>query len=135
MSALGAHSFDLIVAEGLAVSGAIARIREATRNQVPVVVVAPAGDVEARIAFLEAGADDVIAAGFSARELEARVEALLIRTGRGRPAGPAGDGAGRIVTFFSPEGRGRHHHPGGQLAPSCSPAGRTRCRARAAACC
>ncbi len=102
--ALGAHSFDLIVAEGLAVSGAIARIREATRNQIPVVIVAPAGDVEARIAFLEAGADDVITAGFSTRELEARVEALLIRTGRSRPAGPTGDGAGRIVTFFSPKG-------------------------------
>jgi pilus assembly protein CpaE len=104
VSALGAHPFDLIVAEGLAVSGAIVRIREATRNQVPVVIVSPAGDVEARIAFLEAGADDVIAAGFSLRELEARVEALLIRTGRGRPTGPAGDGAGRIVTFFSPKG-------------------------------
>jgi pilus assembly protein CpaE len=102
--ALGAEPFDVIIAEGLAVSGAIVRIREATRNQVPVVIVSPAGDMEARIAFLEAGADDVIAAGFSLRELEARVEALLIRTGRGRPAGPAGDGAGRIVTFFSPKG-------------------------------
>lgn len=104
ISALGTHSYDLVVAEGLAVSGAIVRIREATRNQVPVVIVAPAGDVEARIAFLEAGADDVIGAGFALRELEARVEALLIRTGRGRPAGPVGDGAGRIVTFFSPKG-------------------------------
>lgn len=103
-SALGAHPFDLIVAEGLAVSGAIPRLRDATRSQVPVVVVSPAGDVEARIAFLEAGADDVIAAGFSARELEARIEALLIRTGRSRPSGPSGDGAGRIVTFFSPKG-------------------------------
>ena len=104
VNALGTHPFDLVVAEGLAVSGAIGRIREATRSQIPVVIVSPAGDVEARIAFLEAGADDVIAAGFSARELEARVEALLIRTGRSRPAGPAGDGAGRIVTFFSPKG-------------------------------
>jgi pilus assembly protein CpaE len=104
ISALSAHPYDLVVAEGLAVSGAIARIRESTKSQVPVVVVSPAGDVEARIAFLEAGADDVITAGFSPRELEARVEALLIRTGRGRPAGPTGDGAGRIVTFFSPKG-------------------------------
>ena len=104
VTALHAQPYDLIVAEGLAVSGAIVRIREATRNQVPVVVIAPAGDVEARIAFLEAGADDVIPAEFSLRELEAKVEALLIRTGRGRPAGPAGDGAGRIVTFFSPKG-------------------------------
>lgn len=104
VSQLNAHSYDLIVAEGQAVSGAIERIREATRSQVPLVVVAPPGDVEARIAFLEAGADDVIAAGFRLPELEARVEALLIRTGRGRSTGPVGDGAGRIVTFFSPKG-------------------------------
>ena len=104
VAAVGAHPYDLVVAEGLAVSGAIARIRAASRSQLPVVVVSPAGDVEARIAFLEAGADDVIAAGFSPRELEARVEALLIRTGRARPSGPTGDGAGRIVTFFSPKG-------------------------------
>ena len=104
VNALGAHSYDLIVAEGLAMSGAIVHIRETTRNQIPVVIVSPAGDVEARIAFLEAGADDVITAGFSTRELEARVEALLIRAGRGRREGPAGDGAGRIVTFFSPKG-------------------------------
>jgi pilus assembly protein CpaE len=105
VAALRAHAFDLVVAEGLAVSGAIVSIREASSSQVPVVVVAPAGDVEARIAFLEAGADDVIAAGFSTRELEARVEALLIRTGRARNQGPSGGlPAGRIVTFFSPKG-------------------------------
>ena len=34
-------------------------------------------DVEERIRFLEAGADDVMARPFDARELEARVEALL----------------------------------------------------------
>ena len=101
---LGAHSYDLIVAEGLAVSGAIVRIREATHNQIPLIVVAPPSDVEARIAFVEAGADDVIVAGFRLPELEARVEALLIRTGRRRSTSPVGDGAGRIVTFFSPKG-------------------------------
>ena len=103
-SALLVQPFDLIVAEGLAVSGAIARLREATHHQVPLVVVAPADDVEARIAFLEAGADEVIAAGFASSELEARVEALLIRTGRARPQGHGSAGAGRLVTFFSPKG-------------------------------
>jgi pilus assembly protein CpaE len=103
VSALRTAPFDLIVAEGLAVSGAIARVRGATSRQVPLIVVSPAGDVEARIAFLEAGADDVIAANFASTELEARVEALLIRTGKARPQG-AGTGAGRIVTFFSPKG-------------------------------
>ena len=104
VSALRVGSYDLIVAEGLAVSGAIARIRGATTKQVPLIVVSPAGDVEARIAFLEAGADDVISASFASTELEARVEALLIRTGKTRPEGTAGSGAGKIVTFFSPKG-------------------------------
>jgi len=104
VNALRAGAFDLIIAEGLAVSGAIARIRGATTKQVPLIVVSPAGDVEARIAFLEAGADDVIAASFASTELEARVEALLIRTGKARPQGAAGSGAGKIVTFFAPKG-------------------------------
>ena len=97
--------FDLVVAEGLAISGAIGRIQTAASTPTPILVVAPAGDVEARIAFLEAGADDVITAGFARRELHARVEALLIRAGRVRPesvreAAPTGE----IVTFFSPKG-------------------------------
>ena len=96
--------YDLVIAEGLAVSGAIAGIRSASPDPTPVLVVAPAGDVEARIAFLEAGADDVIAAGFADRELEARIEALLIRAGRLRPDDRAGHPAGEIITFFSPKG-------------------------------
>ena len=104
VSALRVGAYDLIVAEGLAVSGAIERIRGATTKQVPLIVVSPAGDVEARIAFLEAGADDVITASFASTELEARVEALLIRTGKARPEGGSGTGAGRVVTFFSPKG-------------------------------
>jgi DNA-binding response OmpR family regulator len=42
---------------------------------VPVLCVSPNDDVEERIRFLEAGADDVMARPFDARELEARVEA------------------------------------------------------------
>ncbi len=96
---------DLIIAEGLAVSGAIPGMRAAADVPTPILVIAPAGDVEARIAFLEAGADDVIAAGFAPRELEARVEALLIRAGRLRP-GDAGREitATQMITFFSPKG-------------------------------
>ena len=104
VNALRSQPFDLIVAEGLAVSGAVPRLREAAPTRIPIVVVSPAGDVEARIAFLEAGADDVLAVGFAARELEARVEALLIRSGKSRPQGTGGAAAGRIVTFFSPKG-------------------------------
>ncbi|HYM53138.1 MAG TPA: AAA family ATPase [Candidatus Dormibacteraeota bacterium] len=105
VAALRDAAFDLVVAEGLAVSGAIGRIRTAAPIPTPVLVIAPAGDVEARIAFLEAGADDVITAGFARRELEARVEALLIRAGRVSPeTSRAHPPAGEIVTFFSPKG-------------------------------
>lgn len=105
VAALRDQPFDLVVAEGLAVSGAIGRIRTASPIPTPVLVVAPAGDVEARIAFLEAGADDVVTAGLGRHELEARVEALLIRAGRVTPdAGRSDVPAGEIVIFFSPKG-------------------------------
>ena len=104
-AALRDAGYDLVVAEGLAVSGAIGRLRTAAAVPTPVLVVAPAGDVEARIAFLEAGADDVITAGFARSELDARVDALLIRAGRIRPqAARAEMPTGEITTFFSPKG-------------------------------
>jgi pilus assembly protein CpaE len=105
VAALRDQSFDLVLAEGLAVSGSIGRIRTASAVPTPVLVIAPAGDVEARIAFLEAGADDVVVAGLGQHELEARVEALLIRAGRVSPEAARSDvPTGEIVTFFSPKG-------------------------------
>lgn len=105
VAALRDRQFDLVVAEGLAVSGAIGRIRTASPIPTPVLVMAPAGDVEARIAFLEAGADDVVTVGVGRPELEAKVEALLIRAGRVSPDTSRSDlPAGEIVTFFSPKG-------------------------------
>jgi pilus assembly protein CpaE len=97
---------DLVVAEGLAASGAIASLRTGgTSGVTPVLVVAPARDVEARIAFLEAGADDVIDGGFDRSELEGRVLALLIRAGKVRPELAAGAGTmADVVGFFSPKG-------------------------------
>ena len=96
---------DLIVAEGLAASGAIASLRTAGAAGVtPILVVAPARDVEARIAFLEAGADDVIDGGFDRGELEGRVMALLIRSGKVRPELAARAASGELIAFFSPKG-------------------------------
>ena len=96
---------DLIVAEGLAASGAIASLRTAGAAGVtPILVVAPARDVEARIAFLEAGADDVIDGGFDRGELEGRVMALLIRSGKVRPELAARAASGEVIAFFSPKG-------------------------------
>jgi pilus assembly protein CpaE len=78
---------------------------------VPVMCVSATDDVEERIRFLEAGADDVMARPFDARELEARVEALLLRFQRSRDLAPiiSSDGltmarAKRVVAAFSPKG-------------------------------
>lgn len=80
-------------------------------SQVPVLCVSPSDDVEERIRFLEAGADDVMARPFDARELEARVEALLLRFQRSRELAPILSGNGvvvgrarRTVAVYSPKG-------------------------------
>ncbi|HEX5041053.1 MAG TPA: hypothetical protein VFW95_13110 [Candidatus Limnocylindria bacterium] len=104
VASMRGKAVDLIVAEGLAASGAIASLRTASEGHVtPILVVAPAHDVEARIAFLEAGADDVIAGGFAHNELEGRVMAILIRAGKVRPDASS-TGIAEIVAFFSPKG-------------------------------
>lgn len=96
---------DLVVAEGLAASGAIGSLRTGAASGItPVLVVAPARDVEARIAFLEAGADDVIDGGFARSELVSRVMALLIRAGKVRPELAERSSTSEIVAFFSPKG-------------------------------
>jgi pilus assembly protein CpaE len=51
---------------------------------IPVLCVGQSDNVEERIQLLEAGADDVMAKPFDARELEARVEALLLRFQRSK---------------------------------------------------
>ncbi len=77
---------------------------------IPVLCISQADDVEDRIRFLEAGADDVMAKPFDARELEARVEALLVRFQRSREVGTISPFEGtahptrRLVTVFSPKG-------------------------------
>jgi pilus assembly protein CpaE len=78
---------------------------------IPVLCIAQGDDVEERIAFLEVGADDVVARPFDARELEARVEALLLRFQRTKDLAPVASAIGtlglerrRIVAVFSPRG-------------------------------
>ena len=79
-------------------------------SAVPVLCVSQKDDVEERVRFLEAGADDVIARPFDPRELEARVEGLLIRFKRSRDLTPqtGGDarvaGRRRLIACFSPKG-------------------------------
>ena len=78
---------------------------------VPVLCVSADDNVEERIQFLEAGADDVITRPIDARELEARIEALQGRFHRSRDLAPlaASDGpslgrARRTVAVYSPKG-------------------------------
>jgi pilus assembly protein CpaE len=79
---------------------------------VAVLAVAQTDAVDERIAFLEAGVDDVIAKPFDSRELEARVEALVLRFARTKYLAPligAGDGGAggaghHSVVVFSPKG-------------------------------
>jgi pilus assembly protein CpaE len=77
----------------------------------PVLCVSQTDEVEERIHFLEAGADDVMAKPFDARELEARVEALLLRFQRSKDLSSvvSTDGvivarARRTVAVHSPKG-------------------------------
>lgn len=104
-AAIREQSVDLVVADGLAVSAAVRSLRSASLSKpTPIIIVAPGDDIEARIAFLEAGADDVLGVGFEPREMEARVEALLVRHGQIPPtASPSGEGA-EIIAFFAPKG-------------------------------
>ncbi len=78
---------------------------------IPVLCVGQSDDVEDRIRFLEAGADDVMAKPFDARELEARVEALLLRFPRSTDLTAVGSSDGvvvarkrRTVAVHSPRG-------------------------------
>ena len=80
-------------------------------SAIPVLCVSQSDEVEDRIRFLEAGADDVMAKPFDARELEARVEALLLRFQRSKDlsAVVSTDGvtvtrARRTVAVHSPKG-------------------------------
>ena len=82
-----------------------------TMAGIPVLCIGQSDDVEERIAFLEAGADDVMAKPFDQRELEARVEALLLRFQRSKDLAPVISADGltlakprRTVACFSPKG-------------------------------
>jgi pilus assembly protein CpaE len=77
---------------------------------IPVLCICQTDDVEERIRFLQAGADDVIAKPFDARELEARVEALAVRFTSSRDLAPLVSAETTVsrprslVAVFSPKG-------------------------------
>lgn len=69
----------------------------------PILAIAHSGDVDERVRLLEAGADDVLARPIDERELEALVEALLLRAPV--PARAAGDHPPLVPRAPSPPGR------------------------------
>jgi pilus assembly protein CpaE len=78
---------------------------------IPVLCVSQNDDVEDRIRFLEAGADDVVAKPFDTREIEARIEALLLRFQRSKDLTAVVSTNGitvsrtrRIIAVHSPKG-------------------------------
>jgi pilus assembly protein CpaE len=80
-------------------------------SSIAVLCIGQTDQVEERIQFLEVGADDVMARPFDARELDARVEALLLRYQRSKDLSPSVGGDGslmpkrrRTVAVFSPKG-------------------------------
>ena len=58
------------------------------RSKVPIIMLTARGEETDRIVGLELGADDYIVKPFSAREVAARIRAVLRRTGDGQQAAP-----------------------------------------------
>ena len=116
------EAFAKAVEHQLVIIGVVAGLRSAVEvcreiratpaiAAVPVMCVSTTDAVEERIQFLEAGADDVMARPFDARELEARVDALLLRFQRSKNLAPvtSADGATmhrarRTIAVYSPKG-------------------------------
>lgn len=97
------------VQEPLAAADLCRQLR-ASSASVPILAIAATDELEDRVALLEAGADDVVGRPFDIREVEAQIEALLVRA-RGGDTGSAAyrqtgspGGLGRVIACFSPKG-------------------------------
>jgi len=64
---------------------------------IPIIMLTARGEPTDRVVGLEMGADDYLAKPFDARELEARIRAVLRRAANAAPA--AGDGKGAVLKF------------------------------------
>jgi len=88
-----AHEPDLIILDWMLpeIDGLTVAERIRRESPVPIIMLTARVDEEDRIAGLETGADDYVVKPFSARELEARVRAVLRRSeGQRAPALEAG---------------------------------------------
>lgn len=57
------------------------RIRAGAHSELPIIMLTARGELKARLAGLEAGADDYIPKPFNLKELQARITAVMRRTG------------------------------------------------------
>jgi two-component system KDP operon response regulator KdpE len=79
LAALRHHAIDLVVLDlGLPDTDGLDLIRQVRRdNQVPIVVLSSRGEEAAKVAALDAGADDYVTKPFGAEELMARIRTAL----------------------------------------------------------
>jgi two-component system OmpR family response regulator len=75
-----------IMLPGISGTEVLRQIRQ--RSQIPVIMLTAKGDDVDRVVGLEMGADDYISKPFNARELLARIRAVLRRTAAAQTAGP-----------------------------------------------
>lgn len=114
MMRLGEHQLIILDATDEAMVALLCRRinDEAGSSHPPILAIARSSDVEERVRLLEAGADDVLAHPIDERELEALVEALLLRAPTAtRPQGPQSAVAarphgapGRAIAFAAAKG-------------------------------
>jgi pilus assembly protein CpaE len=102
---------DVVIVAGLTTDAATAlcrTVKSAVERGGPgICVLTGSDDVEARVALLQAGADEVLVESVDPRELEARVESLIVRFRRTARVDSAPTAAGRprrSIAVFSPTG-------------------------------
>lgn len=110
-----ASSHDVIVLDAVAPPRSMADVCREIRAvpalaELPVLAISAADSVEDRIRLLEAGADDVITRPVDDRELDARIEALDLRSRRSKELDPGvvvmptRRAGRRLIAVFSPKG-------------------------------
>ena len=113
--AAAAAEHDIVVLDAVPPPRTVADMCRALRGnadlaEMPILAIISSDDVEERIKLLEAGADDVMIRPIDERELDARVEALDLRSRRSKELRPSTLVAAtrrpgrRLIVVYSPKG-------------------------------